>query len=604
MLGAGINLLVGNAGQSSGVKAGLDELYNCVKDIMDFNSKISGLTSEGSGDTSGIVGASNMVSALQTEINNLKTTLSGAVPTISSTAKGMGTAIVTGFQSGLTGLDSAAKTAGNTLGTSATNGFKDNFKIKDIATGEVEATLTAISGKDQDFYDKGKAMGEAFQRGYKDGGGINSPGYAAQAMQQEIGYMEQYINDGMINLPQMAYNLGNLVSSNFNFDLGLSNIQLPNLTQFTDGLGSIPSMVTGVKDSVSTDFTTIQTNVGNSFNSIVGKTRTSLANMQGQTTKNIGAIRTSWRGMQSALIASAENIRSQTGQKISSLRNNMADFWKKIQNPSTLIQGFAGGHRGTRPVRYGGSSRVKGLYAGGTSSTPNISKDIKEYLACLMTTGKDCYAGGWSFNWNKPIQGSFQKWNTHFGKYRIDDYIKVGNFNNNNFPVKGIAEIAKAYIFDTIAATKYDKYFNSKFGENPVSALMAGAFNCWDGTNIVLAIARAFGFEGSRGHGTWNGIGHVWADIPGLGIIDPTAIQNQRSFTSSAVKGYHAGGTVTRNSSGGGDMPLGNTNNYNGDVNIHIHTDGHDVSVDEKKIDKRSAKQIIDILGISPATGR
>ena len=125
---------------------------------------------------------------------------------------------------------------------------------------------------------------------------------------------------------------------------------------------------------------------------------------------------------------------------------------------------------------------------------------------------------------------------------------------------------------------------------------MAGAFNCWDGTNIVLALASAFGFSGSRGHGTWNGIGHVWADIPGLGIIDPTAIQQNRSFTSSAVKGYHAGGTTSRSS-----MPdMGNT--Y-GDIHITINNNGRDVTVDKNKIDRETSKKIWDIINPSLNTG-
>lgn len=242
---------------------------------------------------------------------------------------------------------------------------------------------------------------------------------------------------------------------------------------------------------------------------------------------------------------------------------------------------------------------LKGLYAGGTSSkTPNIKFDLQKYLECMMNTGGNCYAGGWSFNWNKPIQTKFNGWNTHFGKYKIDDFVKVGKFENDNFPVRNNADIAKAYIFDTIRATNYAKYFNSNFGEDPVAALAAGAFNCWDGTNIILAIARAFGFEGSRGHGTWNGIGHVWADIPGLGIIDPTAIQNRGTFTSSAVKGYHAGGTTTRNSSS--NMNMGNT--Y-GDVNITINNNGKDMTVNEKKIDRETSKKIWSIINPSLNTG-
>lgn len=624
IMGAAVGLLLGDGNPSgSGLKAGLDELYNSCKDIMDFNTKIAGLTTTNGGDTSGVADASNMVSALQTQINNLKTTLQGAVPTVKTAANGVGTAIVEGVKSGISTLSTSVSAAFDpvvttisTYGTKASDGFKNNFKIKDVVSTEISNALTAFEGKADEFYNKGKELGSAFQRGFKDGAGINSPGYAAQAMQSEIGYIGEYIQGGIDSLPAKALEFATLLSSNMKFDLGLGALQLPDMTQFQTQLGGLIPVVDNVKTQVSTNFNTMKSNVGlaltgistdatTKYNQIVGTTRTSLTNMQGQTTKNISAIRTSWKGMQTALIASAENIRQQTGSKINNLKTNMADFWKKIQNPSLLISGAAGGDsRGTIRRRYGGSNRIRsGLYAGGTNSPskmPNISKDIKEYLECLMTSGTNCYAGGWNFNWNSSVQRKFNGWNTHFGKYKIDDYVKVGKFYNNSFPVKGIAEIAKQYIYDTIAATRYDKYYNSHFGEDPLAALRAGAFNCWDGTNIVLALARAFGFEGSRGSGTWNGIGHVWAEIPGLGVIDPTAIQGGYGFKSPKVRGYSAGGTISRNSSGG-DLPTGETN-YNTHIEINVH--GDDVSVNDKQIDDNTGRKIIDLLGINPSTGR
>ena len=634
ILGAVAGFVMGDGNpNASGLKSGLDELYLSVKDIMDFNTRIAGLTggSEG-GDTANIQGASNMVSALQTEINNLQTTLSGAVPTVKSTAKGMGTAIVTGVSEGLstltstvsTSLDGATstfKTKGESWGTNLTNGFKDKFKIQDAAKTEVDNTLANLGDdKKQEFYDKGKAMGEAFSTGFKDGAGIHSPGYAAQAMQSEVGYIGQYITDGIANLPNLAIQLASSVSNNFNPSLSLGNFELPDLSSFQQGLTNVISMAGNAKTQVSTkfnemrtnigtSFTNIKTNVGTSFGNIVSNTRTSLANMMSATVKNIGNIRTSWKGMQDALIASAENIKTQTGQKISKLKTNLGDFWNKVKHPDQLISGSAGGHKGSIRRRFGGSAN--GHYAGGSisrsqslfrtvrSSGQPSDNSVLEYLKCMLETGKPCYAGGWNFNWSPSISRKFKGWNTHFGAYHLDDFLNVGKFENNNFPVKGRADVAKAYIFDVISSTDYDKYFDSNFGDDPVAALRAGAFNCWDGTNIVLAIARAFGFDGSRGHGTWNGIGHVWASIPGLGIIDPTAIQQNGSFKSSAVKGY--AGSMSRRYASRNDSLPNNGDTYNTNIEINVH--GDDVEVNNKRISKESGRQILDILGINPATG-
>lgn len=618
LIGAAIGLLAGDGNpQASGLKSGLDELYLSVKDIMDFNTKINGLTSEGSGDTSNIQNASNMVSALQTQINNVKTTLDGAIPTIKNTAKGMGGAIVTGFQSGMSNLSSTVNTTldgvsstfttkGNSWGDNLSNGFKDHFKIKDIASTEISNTLDALSGKDQEFYDKGYALGDAFQRGYKDGGGINSPGYAAQAMQGELGYMSQYINDAMGSIPQLAGQLAQNVSKMLSPSFDLSNLQFPDLSQWTTNLTSLIPTVTNVKTQVSSSFTNMSTNVGQSltgiannakskYSSILSTTRTSLGGMQSATTKNIGQIRTSWKGMQDALIASAEHIKTQTGSKINTLRKNMGDFWNKIKHPDQLISGAAGGHTGTIRRRYvphgnyagGGTiSRSQSLFKpkGGKGSPADLAM---EYVKCLFESGSPCFAGGWNFNWTPSIASKFKGWNTHFSKYHLDDFLNVGKFENNNFPVKGNKDLAKQYIFDVIRATTYGKYFNSKFGEDPVAALRAGVFNCWDGTNIVLAIARAFGFEGSRGHGTWNGIGHVWANIPGLGIIDPTAIQNQGSFTSSAVRGYSAG-SIRRGQAKSKLQSENNNNTKNVTYKSEVHVHGNIYGVEDlqREMDK------------------
>ena len=625
ILGAAVGYLIGDGNpQASGLKSGLDELYMSVKDIMNFNTKINGLTATGSGDTSGVTNASNVVSALQTQINNTKTTLTGAIPTVKATAKNMGTAIVSGVKEGLTSLNSDVSSAltglsdtmsskGKGLGEKLSNGFKDNAKIKSTVETEVGYALQYLDERKQDFYDRGAALGTSLSNGFKDNNGLDqhSPGKMARAVSDEMGYIGQALtNTGGLNLPQMASQLAQSLTTNFNPTFGLGNIQLPNLDQFKQSISTILPTVTGMKSQVVTNFNAMKTGIQSSFTNIVAKTRSSLSNMKAATIGNIGNIKTSWRGMQDALIASADHIKTQTGQKINKLKSNLGEFWNKIKHPDQLI-GSQGGHTGSIRRRFTGG-RANGHYAGGTisrsqslfkgrrSSGQPSDNSMLEYLKCMMETGKPCYAGGWNFNWTNKISKKFKGWNTHFGAYHLDDFLNVGKFENSNFPVKGRADVAKQYIFDVIRATDYDKYFDSNFGDDPVAALRAGAFNCWDGTNIVLAIARAFGFEGSRGHGTWNGIGHVWANIPGLGIIDPTAIQNRGSFTSSAVKGYNAG-SMPRRYATKGDVPTNGGDTYNTNIEINVH--GNDVEVNNKRIDERSGKQILDILGINPATG-
>ena len=580
-------------------KVSLDQMYLAVKDIMDFNTRIAGLTSSGSGNAEGVASASNLVSALQTQINNVKTTLQGALPTVKSAATQMGKTIVDAFKAGISTLGSAVSSslsaitpkfagAGRTYGRTLTDGFKFGAKIKEAAEGEVNEALGALNGKEQSFYDKGYVLGDAFARGYKDGGGIHSPGYAAQAAQGEIGYISQYLQNGMYTLPQQAYQLGSAVatqlSSHFNNNYSFS---LPSIDTFKQSLQSVQPVVEGVKTNVSTSFNAMRTGIATNFSNIVSNTRTSLSNMQIATTKNISGIKTSWRGMQTALIASAENIRSQTSQKINKLRDNMASFWKKIQNPSLLIGGSAGGmDTGTHRRRYSNSS--KPLMAAGTPSrgasrtniapsSPKMISDILEYIKCMIETGGKCVAGGWNFNWVNPLENKYNKWNTHFGKYHIDSHVNVGKFKNNTFPVKGIAEIAKAYIYDVISKTNYDYYFDDRY--DPLTALSRGAFNCYDGVRIILALANAFGFGGGGFvHGAWNGISHVWARIPGLGDIDSTAIQRGYGFTSPKVTS--AGTPSLSRNAPKGDTGADHQSSSN-NITINVILEGDNYGVDE-----------------------
>lgn len=610
-----------NNGSSSGsykssLGSSLQAMEDIVSDMFTFQSRISQYGGEGGGESTDVGGVASIVTRVQEAISNLSQTLSGAVPTMEGHGKSIGSAIVNGVKAGMEGMGSdisnkvataidaakpTAATYGKGLGWNVQNGFKNELKIQEALSTEVNNALNSIGDdKAQEFYNKGNALGTAFANGFKDGSGIHSPGYAAQAMESEIGYISQYLNNGIINLPSLASQLGNALSSNFNLDFNLSNIQLPDMTQWAYKLSGAIPIVNDVKTQVSSKFEGMKTNVQGSFNSILSKTRTTMTNMKSATIGHIGNIKSSWHGMQDALIASADHIKSQTSQKIDKLKNNLGDFWNKVKHPDQLIASAAG------PMNHQGSIRRRsrphfhipqGNYAGGFDFKPKRSRgqpsDLKdEYLKCMIETGQPCYAG-WGFNWTNKIANKFKGWNTHFAKFHLDDYLNVGKFENSNFPVKGNAEVAKAYIYDVIAATSYGSYFNSKFGDDPVAALRAGVFNCWDGANIILALARAFGFYGSMGHGSWNGIGHVWASIPGLGNIDATAIQNGYGFTSPKVSGY--AGTIKRGSASS-KVPDGNINKTtHNEVHIHINGDVYGIDDLNSKIEEganRVARQL------------
>ena len=610
-----------NNGQSSGsykssLGSSLQAMEDIISDMFTFQSNISKYGGGEGGEGPDVGGLSNMITIVQDAISQLSSTLSQNIPTIKENGKSLGSAIVNGFKEGYTQLDSigsdiatkittsitsnaeTVKGTASTLGGNVATKFRDGVNpMSSYMNAELDYVNSAMSDRKDELGNTAYDLGSHIANRFKEGDDINSPGIMARSIQDEVGYIGSALS--VNNLPQLAFDLANALSSNFNVDFNLSNIQLPDMSSWASKLGAAVPIVNDVKTQVSSKFEGMKTNVQGSFNSILSKTRSTMTNMKSATIGHIGNIKSSWHGMQTALISSADYIKTQTSTKIDKLKTNLGEFWNKVKHPDQLIGGSAGPMNSKGSIRRRSRPHMsvpKGNYAGSFNFKPKRNNgspsDMKEeYLKCLLA-GQDCYAGGWNFDWTNKISRKFKGWNTHFNKFSLDKFLNVGKFENSNFPVRGNAEVAKAYIYDVIRATTYGSYFNSHFGDDPVAALRAGVFNCWDGANIILAIARAFGFSGGMGHGSWDGIGHVWASIPGLGNIDATAIQNGYGFTSPKVKGY--AGSIKRG--GSSKVPDGETktNNHN-EVHIHIHGDVYGVDDLDSRIDEganRVARQL------------
>ena len=574
------------------------EVENIIKDLSTFSNNVSDLTS-GDSNAGNVEALTTFVDGVKTQIDNLVTTLSDKVSQAKTNAKSLGTGIIDGIKSGLANLTTVgtgvpAKLANgimtnkdmvyntsNSLGKTTASKFKEGVDpMSEYMTWELSYVKSAMTDRKTELGDTAYDLGSHIASRFKEGDDINSPGIMARSMQDEVNYIGDYLTFN--NLPQMAFNLAQSLGNNFKLDFGLSNLQLPDLSQFTSGLQVIPTTVGNIKTQVSTKFGEMKTGIQGSFNSILGKTKTSMANMKSATIGHIANIKTSWRGMQDALIASADHIKQQTGSKINQLKTNLGDFWNKIRHPDQLIGGTAGG----KPQ---GSIRRRGRtgFAGSPLFKPKKSKIepsdfIDKALLCQMQ-GEPCYAG-WNFNWTKPITGKFKGWNTHFSKFGLDNFLNVGSFENSNFPVKGRADVFKEFIKEVIMGTTYDFYFNSKYG-SPAEALRAGHFNCYDGMRIVMALASAFGLGASQSSGTWGGTPHSWATVQGIGAIDTTALQRGYGFTSPKVKGYHAG-SIKRTGSNGDVPPSNNNSSNHNEVNIHIHGDVYGIDDLNKKIEE------------------
>lgn len=554
------------------------------------------------------------------------------------------------------GLISSTQPEANSQGHGVGSNIKDGVDAgktgtADLIRSEMSEIVSAIASKVGEAYSVAQDIGSSILNGINSIIQHNSPGVPALLIADEMWEIENAMASAESDIYLQAQNIGFAITNgiqpntDINFDAeAMAQYQADTMMAMgmaTETVDTSESAFAQLDLSTATTFGNIGTTIGSTmtnisnttklnYTNIANTTKTQLANMQSQTTKNIGAIKTSWQGMQTALIASAEHIRSETGAKINSLQNNMATFWRKVQNPALLLGGGTPSedhsvkqHRFTRtttPVRkvlkagnYAGSPRLANRSPSPMgSSVTGISDSFKpsrnsdgldmliEYLECLQS-GKPCYAGGWDFNWSDDIKKALLTWHTHFGDI-YDPYLYVGKFENDNFPVRGIAPIALRYIQDAISRTNYDFYYNERY--SPLEAWNRGAFNCMDGARLAIALASAFGFGGGYyGHTSWDGIGHVYAIIPGLGVIDATAIQGGYGLTAGKVS-YGAGGDSAKPMFKHNRTPNKSSDNSVGDININITFNG-DVS-DEgigERIGRKVREEIIDLVNPNPNTG-
>ncbi|WP_458405977.1 hypothetical protein [Methanobrevibacter sp.] len=204
--------------------------------------------------------ANGVLSSINTTIETLKTTLSGASG-FSTPATNIGTEIVNGVKSGLspltstiTGEISAATTSsastgwtgGAYIGQSTTGGLKSALQLKSTMDTEVSYALTAMTSRTQEFYDAGAALGKAANEGFQSNNAINpgSPGNLAHVMMDEVGYILGAMTDNYGVARKTASGLGASIYQGFgNPNLGLNSTDMGMTADDLNALNTITSKV-------------------------------------------------------------------------------------------------------------------------------------------------------------------------------------------------------------------------------------------------------------------------------------------------------------------------------------------------------------------------
>ena len=173
------------------------------------------------------------------------------------------------------------------------------------------------------------------------------------------------------------------------------------------------------------------------------------------------------------------------------------------------------------------SLRSNGLPAGSPVAGGRRIIDPKE-----CKDERTCYAGIVE-NWSNYTLNRMKNLPMNIYGY----VVKVKDFFSNKLK---IFEAVASYI---IGRTRYEYYYGDRFSN--AEAIARGAFNCYDGAQILIELANKLGLSASMGRGYWGNDRHVWAVVGGK-TFDTTAFQHGYGWSSPKVKAAGAPSNVTK----------------------------------------------------------
>lgn len=437
--------------------------------------------------------------------------------------------------------------------------------------------------------------------------------------QSDAQYAEQLNYDTSMNTMNTFSTLGTVVDGVFN------------------GMGtSMVTAYTGMNTNQQTLLNGMTTKNQQAYNQMQTQTTTSLNNMRNSTQNVTNQMTNAWVHMKDNIVASANQLKTQSTSHFNQLSGTIGRFYRKLQNPSSWGAGDPDSTpRYTNHGRYNrGVKAVNRVFGktSGSAGSPSLTSSFGKHgagtpptnlpesmklndLLKMMCPNGSCIGTNQKVNVNEFLSsfmnGAFGTWRDwspkHFSKIknttnewdakspRIMGWIDT----NTNFKVKRFLNGQPNVSFDEFkrmaealfSAIQYDFYMDSSKCGNWVAALQTGSVNCYDGTNALLALARTCGFSGSMAHGSWNGVPHVWAVINGQ-KMDTTGWQKRRTWTPSASAG-----------SPSGNMDIGNTTNNSISVSVRIEGDVYGVDDLDSKIQSGVKKGMAEAMNTSNIIG-
>ena len=442
----------------------------------------------------------------------------------------------------------------------------------------------------------------------------------ALAYETAQGYGQQ-IYDG-INSVQTVLGFGDMVEG-YESDAQIiastsETMGLDTTTAFNNMTLAVTTTTNTMQGNVVSSYTTMQqkqntllTNMKNSnttaYNEMYNKSNQSLLQMRTSTENVTQQMTKAWSHMKDQIIASANKLKTDSTAHFNQLSETIGSFYRKIQNPSNWGAGSSkpsgvmtrtatnptAGRRVASALHGAGGGNSGGKHTGSTTMSiaqikklicPNGDCDglfdgysstdrvnVEDFLS--MISGEHGFGwNDWSGTHYNYIKNKSDQWSMKspviqlMGGIPTDANFKVGEFNNGT-PRISFSEF-QSMAGSIFSAIPYKLYYDSSWKGSWLGALQAGACNCSDGADALLAFASTCGFSGYKQWGLWGNTGHFWAVINGV-PMDTTAWQGGYGWTSPKVRGYGGVDVMRANHSPKFDT-TGNTVNITIEMNDSV----------------------------------
>jgi hypothetical protein len=335
------------------------------------------------------------------------------------------------------------------------------------------------------------------------------------------------------------------------------------------GIQVIMGIINTLSNFVRSVWAGIQSTTTLLWNTVYTTIHNTMIKIWGVVSPYVNKILAAWNRLKTGLVAAAAAVRDGVWGPIKTLWDKLAAFWSFLANPgggavstaksvagsvSTSISSRVGGAgfpgaAGTTTPKYkqkvsfpGGAgffggignavarktssimSHVIGLSHGGNGAGSKdrafepLPDDIVKLFSCQDP--EKCSAG-WTMPWASSILGLIDSWRTTiFGQSISVSELKQGGMNLFN-------RLATAIM----SGIGYSFYFGDQ--KSNAEVLASRSCNCYDGAQLLCALASAMGLPCYMQNGFWGSIPHTWPVIGGK-VFDTTAFQNRGTWTGPA----------------------------------------------------------------------